>query len=172
VNETFQSSDAEDMDVKDIAELNMVMPKHVSEHLPDDIFEDDTKPSISQRKQIPPSKSERKPSPSSGSVKDDFNKFSLDNLIEYEDEVDLGFTVVKDKAIDVVNVAAEGAVIGMKVDFDDDCIDVETVSEQIPGEYCCLSLLHKLKCVIHKNIYTFAYSQLGACLLLCSYMCL
>jgi hypothetical protein len=124
------------MDVKDIAELDMVMPKHVSEHLPDDIFEDDTKPSSSQRKQVPPLESERKSSALSITVKDEFNKLGLDNFMECEEEVDLGFTVVKDKAIDV---AAEGAVIGVTVDFDDDCVDVETVSEQIPGEYSCLT---------------------------------
>lgn len=125
--------------MKDIAELDMVMPKHVSEHLPDDIFEDDTKPSSSQRKTVPPLKSERKSSALSITVKDEFNRFSLDNFMDCEEDIDLGFTVVKDKAIDVVNVAAEGAVIDMKVDFDDDCIDVETVSEQIPGEYSSLT---------------------------------
>jgi hypothetical protein len=135
----FQSSDAEDVDVKDIAELDMVMPKHVSEHLPDDIFEDDTRTSVSPGKQISPLKLEQKSSPLSITIKDEFNKFSLDNFMECEEEIDLGFTVVKDEAIDVVNAAAEGAIIDMKVDLDDDCIDVETVSEQIPGEYTCLT---------------------------------
>lgn len=158
--------------MKDIAELDMVMPKHVSEHLPDDIFEDDTKPSISQRKHIPPSKSERKSAPLSITVKDEFNKFSLDSFIECEEEVALGFTVVKNKASDVANAAAD-----MKVDFDDDCIDVETVSEQIPGEYSRLThnpsnmaapaLLHELRYVIYKNICTFSFSLIDACLLLC-----
>lgn len=135
----FQSSDAEDVDVKDIAEIDMVMPKHVSEHLPDDIFEDDTKPSVSTGKQIPPLKLEQKSSPLSITMKDDFNKLSLDNFMECEEDIDLGFAVVKDEAIDMVNSPTEGAIIDMKVDLDDDCVDVETVSEQIPGEYTCLT---------------------------------
>jgi hypothetical protein len=132
---SFQSSDAEDMDVKDIAELDIVMPKHISEHLPDNIFEDDTKPSVSPGKQILPVKLEQKPSPLSLTMKDGFNKFSLDNFMESEEEIDLGYTVVKDEAIDMANASAEDAVIDVKVELDDDCIDVETVSEQIPGEY-------------------------------------
>lgn len=124
--------------MKDIAELDMVMSKHVSEHLPDDIFEDDTRPSVSPGKQIPSLKLEQKSSPLSITVKDEFNKFSLDNFMECEEEIDLGFTVVKDEVIDMVNAAAQDAIIDMKVDLDDDCIDVETVSEQIPGEYTCL----------------------------------
>jgi hypothetical protein len=164
------------MDVKDIAELDMVMPKHVSENLPDDIFEDDTKLSISPGKLSPPLKSKQKSSPLSITIKDEFEKFSLDNFMECEEEVDLSFTVVKDEAIDVANAAAEDAVIDMKVDIDDDCIDVETVSEQIPGEYSCLThnsynmitpaLLRKLQFIL-KNICTFAFGQLGAFLLLC-----
>lgn len=125
--------------MKDIAELDMVMPKHVSEHLPDNIFEDDTRPSVSPGKQIPPLKLEQKSSPLSVPIKDEFNKFSLDSFMECEEEIDLGFTVVKDEAIDMVNAAAGGAIIDIKVDLDDDCIDVETVSEQIPGEYTCLT---------------------------------
>jgi hypothetical protein len=141
------------MDVKDITELDIVIPKHVSEHLPDDIFEDDARPLVSPGKQIPPLKSEQKSPPLSISMKDEFNKFTLDNFMECEEEIDLDFTVVKDEAIDV-NADAEGAIIDVKVDLDDDCIDVETVSEQIPGEYTCLThdpsnmitsaLLHKL----------------------------
>ncbi|XP_023719461.1 uncharacterized protein LOC111870987 isoform X2 [Cryptotermes secundus] len=129
---SLQSSDADDMDVKDIAEIDMVLPNHVSEHLPDDIFEDDTKPSVSTGKQIPLLKLEQKSSPLSITMKDDFNKLSLDNFMKCEEDIDLGFAVIKDEAIDMLDSATEGVIIDTKVDLDDDCVDVETVSEQIP----------------------------------------
>jgi hypothetical protein len=125
------------MDVKDIVGLDLVIPKHISEHLPDDIFEDDTKPLISPWKHSSPVKVGQKSTILGITVKDELNKFSLDNFMECED--DAGSQVAEDDAIDV-NAAVEDAGSDIKVDLDDDCIDVETVSEQIPGECSVLTL--------------------------------
>jgi hypothetical protein len=208
----FQASDTEDMDVKDIVGPCMVMPQNISEHLPDDIFEDDAKPSDSSwnhsssvklEQKFPvlsvpvnkissdssikceggddlgltvteddtqkssvlgvPVKHELNKVSCDGSVKceegddlhvtvaeddrkksavigvpvkDELNRFSLDSSFKCDEGDGLGLTVAKD---DMAGACVETPVSDIKLDLDDDCIDVETVSEQIPGECSGLS---------------------------------
>lgn len=132
----FQVSDTEDMDVKNIVGPCVGMPQNISEHLPDDIFEEDTKSSISSANQSSPLKLEQKSAFTSVPVKDESDKISLDSFIKCEEGDDgLGLAVTED---DMAIASAETALSGIKFELDDDCIDVETVSEQIPGECSCL----------------------------------
>ncbi|XP_021912997.1 uncharacterized protein LOC110826561 [Zootermopsis nevadensis] len=127
---SMEVSDTEDMDVKNIVGPCVGMPQNISEHLPDDIFEEDTKSSISSGNQSSPLKLEQKSAFTSVPVKDESDKISLDSFIKCEEGDDgLGLAVTED---DMAIASAETALSGIKFELDDDCIDVETVSEQIP----------------------------------------
>jgi hypothetical protein len=67
--------------------------------------------------------------------KDEFNKFSFDSLISCKEDNSLGMSVAEDKAVESGAISVEHIGCDVKLELDDDCIDVETVSEQIPGEY-------------------------------------
>ncbi|XP_069695768.1 serine-rich adhesin for platelets-like isoform X2 [Periplaneta americana] len=129
---SLQASDTEDMDVKDIVGLDMVMPKQISENLPDDIFEDDSKPYIATKKHTSPIKLEHKSSLFGISIKDELSEITLDNFMDSEEDEDLALNTAEDEAIDVVSGATEVTNSDIKVEMEEDCIDVETVSEQIP----------------------------------------
>lgn len=121
--------------MKDMVGQDMLMPKHIIEHFPDEIFDNDVKPLISQRKHISPVKVGKKSAAFGITIKDEFNKFSFDSLIRCKEDNGLGLTVEENKAVDAGTASADDAGCDMKAELDDDCIDVETVSEQIPGEY-------------------------------------
>jgi hypothetical protein len=238
----FQASGTEGMDVKDSGGTSMV-PQNISEYLPDDIFEDDTKPLISSGNHSSPAKLEQKSAVLSVPVKDESNKISLDSSIKCEEGDDLGLTVAEDDTQkssvsgvpvkdelnefsfdssikceegddlsltlaeddmqkssvsgvpvkdelnefsfdssikceegddlgltltedDMANASVETAVSDIKVDLDDDCIDVETVSEQIPGE--CSGLIFTPATNLTNNVHTLA----ACCLLTCCFAAL
>jgi hypothetical protein len=123
------------MDVKDMVGLDMLMPKHIIEHFPDDIFDNEVKPLISPRKHMSPMKLGKKSSAFGIAFKDEFNKFSFDSLISYKEDNGLGMSVAEDEAVESGDISVEHVGCDVKLELDDDCIDVETVSEQIPGEY-------------------------------------
>jgi hypothetical protein len=123
------------MDVKDMVGLDMLMPKHIIEHFPDDIFDNDVKPLVSPRRHMSPMKLGKKSAAFGITIKDEFNKFNFDSLIRCKEDNGLGLTLVEDKAVESGTASVEDVGCDVKVELDDDCIDVETVSEQIPGEY-------------------------------------
>jgi hypothetical protein len=123
------------MDVKELVGLDMLMPKHIIEHFPDDIFDNEVKPLISPRKQhMSPMKLGKKSAAFGIAFRDEFNKFSFDSLSCKEDNC-LGMSVAEDKAVESGAISVEHVGCDVKLELDDDCIDVETISEQIPGEY-------------------------------------
>lgn len=121
--------------MKDMVGLDMLMPKHIIEHFPDDIFDNEVKPLISPRKHMSPIKMGKKSAAFGIAFKDEFNKFSFDNLISCKEDNGLGTSVAEDKAVESGAISVEHVGCDVKLELDDDCIDVETVSEQIPGEY-------------------------------------
>jgi len=118
--------------VKDMVGLDMLMPKHIIEQFPDDIFDNEVKPLISPRKHMSPMNLGKKSAAFGIAFKDEFNKFSFDSCKE---DNGLGMSVAEDKAIESGVISVEHVGCDVKLELDDDCIDVETVSEQIPGEY-------------------------------------
>jgi hypothetical protein len=135
------------MDVKDMMGLDMLMPKHM-EHFPDDIFDNDVKPLVSQRKHMSPMKLGKKSSAFGITVKDELNKFTFDCLIRCKEDNGMGLSVAEDKAVESGTVSVEDVECDLKVELDDDCIDVETVSEQIPGEYTISTVIFPTR--LHK----------------------
>ncbi|PSN45716.1 hypothetical protein C0J52_19126 [Blattella germanica] len=151
----FQASDSEDMDVKDIVGLDMVLPKPISDHLPDDIFEDEINPLVSPKKLTSPNKITPKfPAVLGISIK---SELSLDNFMECEDDeeepekkvfedgavdtennstedgaVNTMNNSTEDGAVDTMNKSTEETSTDVKIEVEEDCVDVETVSEQIP----------------------------------------
>jgi uncharacterized protein YkvS len=127
------------------AETENDMVKH--EHLPDNIFEEETKPLISSGKHNISLKMGQKSAVLDVTIEDEFKRFSLDSFMKCEENDNLGLTVAED---DVVNASVEIAVSDTKMDVDDDCVDVETVSEQIPGECSVLIFTPPIKSNKHK----------------------
>lgn len=121
--------------MKDMVGLDMLMPKHIIEHFPDDIFDNDVKPLISPRKHMSPLKLGKKSAAFGIAIKDEFNKFSFDSVISCKEDNVLGVSVAEDEAVESGAFSVEHVGCDVKVELDDDCIDVETISEQIPGEY-------------------------------------
>lgn len=121
--------------MKDMVGLDMLMPKHIIEHFPDDIFDNEVKPLISPRKHMSPMKLGKKSSAFGIAFADEFNKFSFDSLISCKEDNSLGMSVAEDNAVESGAISVEHVGCDVKLELDDDCIDVETVSEQIPGEY-------------------------------------
>ena len=108
------------------------MPKHIEEDLPENIFEEDVKlvPSPVKKDATYIKQEPKSPADLGFSIKRELN---LENFMEWEDEEN------PQEHTTVANAGtAETDSLDLKIEIDEDCIDVETVSEQIPGKLLCI----------------------------------
>ncbi|XP_067007504.2 serine-rich adhesin for platelets [Anabrus simplex] len=106
---SMQASDSEDMDVKDIVGMDIVMPKNDPDDLPNDIFENsslDLKPPLSSPDKflscIKQDQALKHKVSCSINLKEDFTSLSLENFLDGDDEDDdekFGLTVAEDEPL-------------------------------------------------------------------------
>lgn len=126
----FLFSQVSDPDEMDVVNMNMVMSKAVPDQPPEDIF-DDTPLHIKSEKTVISDLVSRIKLESQQFSEDHDNSSVTDDYENNETEELIISTDNLEGAIDHIKTEIEGAEI--KCDVDEDCIDIETVSEQMPG---------------------------------------
>ncbi|KAK7793082.1 hypothetical protein R5R35_013522 [Gryllus longicercus] len=154
---TLQASDSEDMDVKDLVELDIDMPKNVPVDIPSDIFEN---PQCELRTELSVGKAscsskDRIFSELSLNLSENLSTFNLENFLEDDDEEEHKFGLIVAEEEELADKISVGSIekgqeiaatnsgvnssnvnqtekITTKTDVEEEAVDVETVLDQIP----------------------------------------